>query len=59
MGLRRDQVRQATMGRQGAGTAAYGEAVNHARDFASDNPVGLLLTAAGVGLVLGSIMARR
>jgi hypothetical protein len=38
---------------------AYGQAVDHLRDFAEDNPIGSLLAAAGVGLVLGMILARR
>jgi hypothetical protein len=37
---------------------AYGQAVDEVRDFAAENPVGLLLAAAGVGLVLGLIVGR-
>jgi hypothetical protein len=38
---------------------AYDQAVDQGRDFAAENPVGLLLAVAGVGLVLGLIVARR
>jgi hypothetical protein len=38
---------------------AYGQAVDHVRDFAAGNPVGSLIGAAGVGLVLGLIVARK
>ncbi len=37
----------------------YGQVADNVRDFASENPVGSLLAAAGVGLVLGLIIGRR
>jgi hypothetical protein len=43
----------------GQAQQAYGQAVDHVRDFATDNPVGSLLAAAAVGLVLGLIVARK
>jgi hypothetical protein len=44
---------QATTGTQGQAQQAYCLAVDPVRDFATDNPVGLLLAAAGIELVLG------
>jgi hypothetical protein len=38
---------------------AYVQAVDRVRDFAAENPVGSLLTAASVGLLLGLIVGRR
>jgi hypothetical protein len=40
----------------GQAQQAYDQAVDHARDFATDNPVGSLLAAAGLELVLGLIV---
>jgi uncharacterized protein YjbJ (UPF0337 family) len=47
--------------RQAAGQAqqTYGQVVGVVRDFAGENPVGALLAAAGLGVMLGMILARR
>jgi uncharacterized protein YjbJ (UPF0337 family) len=47
--------------RQAAGQAqqAYGQAVDGMRDFATENPIGAILGAAGLGVLLGLILARR
>ena len=47
--------------RQAAGWAqkAYGQTADEMRDFASGNPLAALLTAAGVGLVVGMFLSRR
>lgn len=47
--------------RAAAGQAqqAYGQAADEIRDFAASNPLGALLAAAGVGLVVGLILAKR
>jgi hypothetical protein len=37
---------------------AYSQTVDQVRDFATENPVGSLLAAAGVELVLGLIVGR-
>ncbi len=46
---------------QAAGYAqrAYGNTIDGARDFAVDSPATALLTAGGVGLLLGLLLARR
>jgi uncharacterized protein YjbJ (UPF0337 family) len=46
---------------QAAGQAqqAYGGAVDEVRGFASEQPVTAMLTAVGVGAVLGFLLARR
>jgi uncharacterized protein YjbJ (UPF0337 family) len=46
---------------QAAGQAqrAYGDAVGEVRGFASDQPMTAILTALGVGTVLGLFLARR
>ena len=47
--------------RQAAGQAqrTYGQVVEGVRDFSTENPIGALLGAAGLGLLLGLILARR
>ena len=46
---------------QAAGTAQdmYGQAVDDLRDFASDQPAVALLSALGVGVLLGFLLGRR
>ena len=46
---------------QAAGHAqrAYGQAVDEARDFTTENPAVALLTTFGLGIALGLIIARR
>jgi uncharacterized protein YjbJ (UPF0337 family) len=46
---------------QAAGQAqrAYGDAVGEVRGFASDQPITAVLTALGVGTILGMFLARR
>jgi uncharacterized protein YjbJ (UPF0337 family) len=51
----RGKARQA----EGQIQQTYGQVADNVRDFASENPVGSLLAAAGVGLVLGLIIGRR
>jgi hypothetical protein len=38
---------------------AYNQAVDQVKDFAAENPVGSLLAAAGLALVLGLTVSRR
>jgi uncharacterized protein YjbJ (UPF0337 family) len=38
---------------------AYGDAVGEVRGFASDQPITAVLTALGVGTILGMFLARR
>lgn len=38
---------------------SYGEAVEGLRDAATSNPIATLAVAAGIGIVLGAIWARR
>jgi uncharacterized protein YjbJ (UPF0337 family) len=47
--------------REAAGQAqqTYGQVVEGMRDFATENPIGALLGAAGLGLLLGLILTRR
>lgn len=47
--------------RQAAGQArqTYGQVVEDMRDITTDNPIGALLAAAGLGGPLGMILARR
>jgi uncharacterized protein YjbJ (UPF0337 family) len=47
--------------RQAAGQAqqAYGQVVEGMRDFATENPIGSLLAAAGLGILLGLMLTRR
>jgi uncharacterized protein YjbJ (UPF0337 family) len=47
--------------RQAAGQAqqTYGQVVEGIRDLATENPIGALLGAAGLGVLLGLILARR
>lgn len=46
---------------QAAGQAqrAFGDAADTVREFASDQPMGAVLLAAGVGLIAGLLLARR
>jgi uncharacterized protein YjbJ (UPF0337 family) len=43
----------------GAAQAKAGEALDEAREFAADKPIGTVLVAAGVAFVLGMLFARR
>ena len=43
----------------GSAQNAYGQAVDEARNFASDQPIVALLSAITLGMVLGFLMARR
>jgi uncharacterized protein YjbJ (UPF0337 family) len=47
--------------RQAAGQAqsAIGDAAESVRDFASDQPIGAVLLAAGIGFIAGMLLARR
>jgi uncharacterized protein YjbJ (UPF0337 family) len=47
--------------RQAAGQAqqTYGQVIEGMRDFATENPIGALFGAAGLGILLGLILARR
>jgi uncharacterized protein YjbJ (UPF0337 family) len=46
---------------QAVGTAQnlYGQAVDQVRDFATGQPIGALLVAIGVGVMLGLLLCRR
>ena len=43
----------------GSAQNAYGQAVDEARNFASDQPIVALLSAMAVGIVIGFLLARR
>jgi uncharacterized protein YjbJ (UPF0337 family) len=43
----------------GSAQDAYGQAVDGARSFASDQPVVALLSAMTLGIVIGCLLARR
>lgn len=47
--------------RQAAGQAqsAMGDAAESVRDFASEQPLGAVLLAAGIGFIAGMLLARR
>jgi uncharacterized protein YjbJ (UPF0337 family) len=47
--------------RQAAGQAqrGYGQVAEGMRDFAVENPIGAILGAAGLGILLGLLLARR
>jgi uncharacterized protein YjbJ (UPF0337 family) len=42
----------------GAAQGAYGQALDGVRDFASDQPVLALLSAIGVGVIIGLMLGR-
>ncbi len=42
----------------GAAQNAYGQAVDGLRDFTSDQPMAALLSALGVGVILGILLGR-
>jgi uncharacterized protein YjbJ (UPF0337 family) len=46
---------------QAAGQAqqAYGQVVGGMRDFATGNPIGAVVGAAGLGVLIGLLLARR
>ena len=43
----------------GSAQNAYGQAVDEARNFASDQPIVALLSAMTLGIVIGFLLARR
>lgn len=47
--------------RQAAGSAqsSLGDAADTVRDFATDQPMGAVLLAAGIGFIAGMLLARR
>ena len=42
----------------GAAQSAYGQAVDGVRDFASDQPLVALVSAMGIGIVIGLLLGR-
>jgi uncharacterized protein YjbJ (UPF0337 family) len=42
----------------GAAQNAYGQAVDGVRDFASDQPLVALLSAMGIGIIIGLLLSR-
>lgn len=47
--------------RQARGQAqqSYGQMMDDVRDYATTNPIGAMLAAAGVGMILGMFLVRR
>jgi uncharacterized protein YjbJ (UPF0337 family) len=43
----------------GAAQEAYGQAVDGVRDFASEQPFMAILSAMGIGIVIGILLGRR
>jgi uncharacterized protein YjbJ (UPF0337 family) len=51
----RGKVRQAA----GEAQSAVGDAAESVRDFATEQPMGAVLLAAGIGFIAGMLLARR
>jgi uncharacterized protein YjbJ (UPF0337 family) len=43
----------------GQAQSAYGSAVDNAKDFATEQPITALLTAMGLGVIIGFVLGRR
>jgi uncharacterized protein YjbJ (UPF0337 family) len=52
------QVRGQANRAAGAAQNAYGQAVDGVRDFASDQPMVALLSALGIGVIIGMLLGR-
>ena len=52
------QVRGQANRAAGAAQNAYGQTVDGLRDFASDQPIAALLSALGVGVIVGILLGR-
>jgi len=53
------QARGQTNRAAGAAQNVYGQAVDGVKDFASDQPLLALLSAMGIGVIIGILLARR
>jgi uncharacterized protein YjbJ (UPF0337 family) len=51
----RGQVNRAA----GAAQNAYGQAVDEVRDFTADQPIVAILSAMGIGVIIGILLGRR
>jgi uncharacterized protein YjbJ (UPF0337 family) len=52
------QVRGQANRAAGAAQNAFGQAVDGVKDFASDQPVTALLSALGIGVIIGMLLGR-
>ncbi|MDP9096037.1 MAG: CsbD family protein [Pseudomonadota bacterium] len=52
------QVRGKINQAAGQAQSMYGDVVDEVRDFTADQPLGALLAAVGVGVVIGFLLAR-
>ncbi|MGA3000102.1 MAG: CsbD family protein [Acetobacteraceae bacterium] len=57
-GDKETQVRGQVNRTAGAAQNAYGQAVDGVRDFTSDQPIVALLSAMGLGLIIGMLLGR-
>jgi uncharacterized protein YjbJ (UPF0337 family) len=57
-GAKATEVRGRANGAAGAVQNAYGQGVDAVRDFASDQPLVALLSAMGIGVIIGLLLNR-
>ena len=53
------QVEGRSRSAEGQIQQGFGDAMDTLRDYTTDNPVGALLTAGAIGLLMGMLLARR